>query len=110
MLKQEQYRVFNNYFPKNLYNPVRVRVERAMAIPRIDLTSCYCFRGSSSHFKLGENIMRYQARSKRLHNNLNQRYFLIENGFQFDIYTKDLFWSEFKMAIKLENNKFFMIM
>ena len=35
---------------------------------------------------------RYAISGKnRLHNNLNQRYFLIEKGFQFDIYTEDLF-------------------
>ena len=31
-------------------------------ILHIGLTSHYCFHGSGSHYELGENIMRYQAR------------------------------------------------
>ena len=67
-----------------------------MKILRIGLTSSYCFRGFFGLVAILNWVKKHYAISdkKRLDNNLNQRYFLNENGFQFDIYTKDLFWSE----------------
>ena len=56
----------------------------------IALTSHYYFRRFGNHYEIGENITQYQER-RGLHNNLNRIYFLIENGFQFIIYTEDLF-------------------
>ena len=50
-------------------------------ILHIGLTSHYCFHERKYYVISGKS---------RLHNNLNQRYFLIENGFLFDIHTEDL--------------------